>query len=169
MSGAVLRSLDRILEKKLWTQCKYWLSFNLNNDWLLTTLIYCSICCLVTTLYCFQAWKRHVRKTCRAVLTILFFHPSAFSRRKRILELNFCKTFSPLCNYTHKLSSFKLYFSAFTEFSYFEMKALKGQMHDHVICENYQNPSVCSFLVQIRGIIIHCSHHQSSHWLKAYS
>ena len=30
------------------------------------------------------------------------------------------------------------------------MKALKGQMHDDVICENYQNSSVCSFLVQIR-------------------
>ena len=46
-----------------------------------------------------------------------------------------------------------MYFSALTEFSYFEMKALKGQMHDDVICENYQNPSVCSFLVQISGIV----------------
>ena len=38
-----------------------------------------------------------------------------------------------LCNYTHKLSSFKLYFSALTEFSYFEAKALIGQLHDDVI------------------------------------
>ena len=154
MSGAVLRSLDRILEKKLWTQCKYWLSFNLNNDWRLTTLIYCSICCLVTTLYCFQAWKRHVRKTCRAVLTILFFHPSAFSRRKRILELNFCKTFSPLCNYTHKLSSFKLYFSAFTEFSYFEMKALKGQMHDTSFAKTTRILQFVLFLCKL-GVLLY--------------
>ena len=60
------------------------------------------------------------------------------------------------------LSVFKMAASRFVKVTDEEINCLQENAY-------FSNNHLCNKLKQLTIIIIHCSHHLSSHWLKAYS